>query len=78
MAALLHDAAGAVAPLRGCAAGPTAPLLGRAAAATPPLLRELVLGELSHEVGCDGDVNHGSSLNRFIEPFQMIPESIQN
>jgi hypothetical protein len=65
-----------VAPLLRHAAGPVAPLRRRAAPIAP-LLRELLLGELSHEVGCDGEVNHGSSLNRFIEPVQMVPESIQ-
>jgi hypothetical protein len=38
-----------------------APLLGDAPAIAP-LLRELVLGELSYEVGRDGEVNHGPLL----------------
>jgi hypothetical protein len=33
----------------------------RHAALCPPLLRELLLGELPHEVGCDGDINHEAS-----------------
>jgi hypothetical protein len=27
-----------------------------------PLLRELLLGELSDEIGCDGEINHGGLL----------------
>jgi hypothetical protein len=27
-----------------------------------PRLRELLLGELSHEVGCDSEINHGPLL----------------
>jgi hypothetical protein len=38
------------------------PARGRATARPAPLLRELLLRELSHEAGCDWEVNHGDLL----------------